>query len=92
MDIGPLLDMPTPATGGFVLKEATQVDMRNEDMAVWWIYRGVIIQPARGGLFTDLTIYLYGGTSANLSKIPSLLGESLFAFAGKNDQYKKVGD
>ena len=25
-----------------------------------------LIQPARGGLFTDLTIYLYGGTSADL--------------------------
>ena len=36
-----------------------------------------IIQPARearGVLFTDLTIYLYGGTSADLSKIPPLLG------------------
>ena len=54
------------------------------------------IQPAqppraRGGLFTDLTIYLYGGTSADLVKIPPFLGESLFAFPGKNDQYKKVG-
>ena len=28
------------------------------------------IQPARGGLFTDLTIYLYGGSTADLSKIP----------------------
>ena len=42
---------------------------------------------ARGGLFTDLIIYLYGGTSADLSKIPTFWGESLFAFTGKNDQY-----
>ena len=35
---------------------------------------------ARGGLFTDLTIYLYGGTSADLSKIPSLLGGIVICF------------
>ena len=28
---------------------------------------------ARGGLFTDLSIYPYGGTSADLSKIPPIL-------------------
>ena len=42
-----------------------------------------VIQPARearGGLFTDLTIYLYGGTSADLSKIPPLLGGIVICF------------
>ena len=37
---------------------------------------GAVIQPARdarGGLFTDWSIYPYGGTSADLSKIPPIL-------------------
>ena len=35
------------------------------------------IQPVRealGGLYTDLFLYPYGGTSPNLSKIPTILG------------------
>ena len=47
-----------------------------------------IIQPTReaqraragGGLFTDLTIYLYGWTSADLSKIPPFLGGIVVCF------------
>ena len=35
---------------------------------------------ARGGLFTDLSLYLYGGTSADLSKIPSFLGGIVIYF------------
>ena len=35
---------------------------------------------ARGGLLTDLSIYPYGGTSANLSKIPSLLRGIVICF------------
>ena len=35
---------------------------------------------ARGGLFTDFTVYLYGGTSADLSKIPPLLGGIVICF------------
>ena len=35
---------------------------------------------ARSGLFTDLTIYLYGGTSADLSKIPPLLRGIVICF------------
>ena len=64
-------------------------------IGLFLILGAFFIQPARealGGLFTDLSIYPYGGTSADLSKIPSFLGESLFAFTGKNDQYKKIGD
>ena len=54
-----------------------------------------VIQPAReahAGLFTDLSIYPYSGTSSDLSKIPPILGESLFTVPEKNDQYKKVED
>ena len=47
---------------------------------------------ARGGLFTDLTIYLYGGTSADLSKIPQFLRGIVVCFCRKNNQCKKVGD
>ena len=35
---------------------------------------------ACSGLFTDLTIYLYGGTSADLSKIPPLLRGIVICF------------
>ena len=35
---------------------------------------------ARGRLFTDLTINLYGGTSADLSKIPPFLGGIVICF------------
>ena len=35
---------------------------------------------ARSELFTDLTIYLYGGTSADLSKIPPFLRGIVICF------------
>ena len=41
------------------------------------------IQPARearGRLFTDLSIYLYGGTNADLSKITTILGGIVIYF------------
>ena len=45
----------------------------------------IFIQPAqrpraRSGLFTDLTIYPYGGTSANLSNIPPILRGIVICF------------
>ena len=45
-----------------------------------------------GGLFTDLSMYLYGGTIADLSKIPQILRGIVIYCPGKNDQLKKVGD
>ena len=45
-------------------------------------YYLVFIYPTRAqsGLFTDLSIYLYGGTSADLSKIPPFLEGIVFDF------------
>ena len=47
---------------------------------------------ARSGLFTDLSIYPYGGTSADLSKIPQNLRGIVIYCPRKSDQSKKVGN